>query len=395
MAKLILTIGGMILASFYGPSSYGIYTVFLSYVMILPVLSTMRLESVLILQKGSREIRNLFSATVVISTLITAIVIGGICLWKYFDISEVSLNYYLLILCGIGGLITAWNNTQNSMFSKYKFFNQISQFFLISSLFSVLSQTIFYFAGFTELGLIYGWIVGLLAGFIFNLRVAKSRFEKIDWQMARISVRENKKVITYTYPSDSINAVANNIMPILVLSYFTSAEVGLYGMAFKILSTPLVLLSGAISKVYFQKSFTLFNHDRRALKFLTYKVILATTGLMFLFVLFMNTIGVYILDYFLNDKWHGIGEFLWILSIWILARTALNCISSVIIVLKKNIFSLIFNIYLLLVNLLAVYIGVIYEDFTLCVWVFSILSSIGYLALLGMVIYNLNKYERQ
>lgn len=390
LAKLILTIGGFVLANYYGPSSYGVYTVFLSYVLILPVLSTLRLDSIMILQKGSKEIRNLLTGTSLIALLVTLLIVLGICSVKYLNLLEVSLNYYILILCGIAGVVTAWNNTQNAMFTKYKLFKQLSSFFIVSSLFSVLGQAFFYFLGEETYGLIYGWIVGLIVGFVYNLRVSKNRLQHFDFELFKESIREHSRVIKYTYPSDSINALANNIMPILILSYFTSAEVGLYGMAFKILSTPLVLISSSVSRVYFQKAFTLYNHDPKALAQLTYKVIFYTTGIIFLFVIFINTIGKDLLALFMSENWEGLQTYIFILSFWILARTAMNCISPVVIILKKNQFSLIFNLYLLLVNFIAIYIGFVKNDFLACVWAFSILSSIGYLILLGMVIYHLN-----
>lgn len=389
ISKVIVTIGGMILANYYGPESYGFYNVFLSYVLILPVLSGLRLDNIMILQRGSREVRILFSGIVVISFLLTFFLITVMAILKLLNVFSFQMSYFLLFLTGLGAVLTAWNLTQNNMFTKYKLFKQISTAFVISSVFSVVFQAIFYFIGLTDNGLIYGWIVGLIASFLYNLRVSKGQIIKVDVPMFRQSVKEHNEIVKFTYPSDSLNAIANNILPILVIFYFTSAEVGLYGMAFKILSVPLVLLSASVSRVYFQKAVSLNHNNKKNLEKLTYKVILSNIAIIFAFVVFINTLGIYLLDLFLKDSWDGVGSFILALSFWILARSAMNPIAPLVVVLKKNHYSLIFNIYLLLSNLIAIYLGVLKNDFLYCVWIFSVLSGIGYLVLLGSILYKL------
>lgn len=391
ISKVIVTVGGLILANYYGPSSYGIYNVFLSYIMIMPILSTIRLDSIMVMQRGATEIRNLFSGILVISFGLTLFMVTLMLILDQLGIVHFHLPIPILLLTGLGGLLTAWNITQNNLFTKYKFFNQISTAFVIASLFSVAFQAIFYFLGLTETGLIYGWLVGLTASFIYNARVAKGRIQKVDIPLFKQSVKEHKRIVQYTYPSDAINGIANNIMPILVIIYFTQAEVGIYSMAFKILSVPLMLLSGSVSRVYFQKAVSVGYSNKKALYALTKKVIVPNVLVIFGFVILLNTIGVYLLGIILDDKWSDLSSYIFALSFWIMARSAMNPISPVVMVINKNHYSLIFNVYLLLVNFIALYLGVMKEDFLYCIWVFSILSGIGYLVLLVLVLIDLKK----
>src|SRR5690606_31002280 len=113
----------------------------------------------------------------------------------------------------------------------------------------------------------------------------------------------------------------------------------------------------SVSRVYFQKSVSLYHQDKSALLSLTQKVIFSNLSIIIAFVLFMNTAGLYLLDLFLNHKWDGMGSFIMALSFWIIARSALNPISPLIMVINKNHYSLVFNIYLILVNLVSIYIG--------------------------------------
>ncbi len=391
ISKLIVTVGGLVLANYYGPDSYGIYNVFISYIMILPVLSGFRLDNIMILQKGSKEIRNLFSGIVVITLVTTTLMISVMAILKLLNLASFQMSFFILMLTGIGAVLTGWNLSQNNLFTKFKLFKQISTAFVISSVISVIFQAVFYFLGLTENGLIYGWIVGLTASFIYNVRVSKGQLIRVNIPVFKQSVKQHIDIVKFTYPSDSINAIANNIMPILILLYFTKAEVGIYGMAFKILSVPLVLLSGSVSRVYFQKAVSLSQSNPKSLEKLTYKVIFTNLALIAGFVFLMNTVGIYLLDLFLKDSWDGLGSYILALSFWILARSAMNPIAPIVMVINKNHYSLIFNVYLLLVNFVGIYVGVQQNDFLYCVWIFSILSGMGYLVLLGMVLYNLKK----
>lgn len=394
VSKLILTLFGFVLANYYNPENYAVYAVFLSYVTILPVLASFRLDNIMILQKGSKEIRNLFNGIIWISLAVTVLLTVILVLVKMSDIFDVEMSYFVLFLCGIATVLTAWNNAQNSLFTKFKLFKQMSTAFVLASVFSVLFQGIFYFLGYVENGLIYGWLVGLLVSFLYNARVTKHRLGTLDIPLLKKNIKEHFEVVKFTYPSDSINIIANSILPILAIAYFAKAEVGIFAMAFKMLTTPLVLLSGSVSKVYFQKSITLYNHDIKQLVSLTYRVILTNVGIIFFFLVFMNTAGIYLLGLFLNDTWKGLGEFILILSFWILARSALNPIITILLVIKKNHYSLIFNIYLLLVNFAAIGIGVIKNDFSFGITVFSILSGLGYLALTIAILMTLSKRSK-
>lgn len=361
--------------------------------MILPVLTSFRLDNIMILQKGSTEIRNLFSGTIWVSLFFTVLLIAGLLLVKSTQLVSLDLTYFVLLLCGAGAVLTAWNNTQNSLFTKFRLFNQMSTAFVLSSLFSVIFQAIFYFLDFQSNGLIYGWLVGLTASFIYNARVAKGKMGKVDLVLFRQSVKQHFKIVKYTYPSDSINIIASNILPILAIIYFAKAEVGIFAMAFKILATPLVLLSSSISRVYFQKSVTLFHHDIKQLQALTYRIIFSNVGIILLFLIFINTVGIYILDLLLKDDWSGLSEYILILSFWIFARSAVNPIITILMVIKKNHYSLIFNCYLLIVNFVAIYLGVMKQDFMYCITVFSVLSGIGYLILLSTILLALDKIK--
>lgn len=395
ISKVILTIGGLFLAKWYGPENYGVYTVFLSYIAILPSLTNLQLDSILMLQKSSKDVRNVFSGAIFLIFFLTSLLVLTVYSLQISGCVDSDLPNNVILLCGFGGILTAWNLSQNAFFTKYKLFKQISTAYILASICSVGFQFIFYLLGWHENGLIYGWIVGLTASFLYNLRVSKGRLGKVDISAFKNSIRENKNILKYHYTSTVINTFANYILPILAIIYFSKLEVGVYGMAMKVLSTPLVLVASSVSKVYFQKSVHLYFHDRKNLQTLTHRICTSSFFIMLVFVLLVNTVGIYILELiFTGDEWVGLRKYLLILSLWILARSAINPIASIMVVINRNQYSLIFNVYLLIINLIAIFAGAYYDNFDYSLYIFTIGSSLGYFTQLLAILYDLKKLAK-
>lgn len=392
-SKLILTIGVFFLASYYGSENYGIYASFLSYTSIISVFATLSTENILIMLKDTKEIKNLFSGIFLISIFIVFILTFSALSIKLIDSSYLELTYSFITLCGVGGILSAWNLTQNALFTKYKLFIQTSKGFVIGAFATIASQFFFLYFEIKEKGLIYGSILGLIVSLFYYLRITKSRLSIINFHQAKQSIKAHLDILKYGYLSGIINSIANNILPILILTYFTNQETGIYAMANKILVTPVILLSSSFSVIFFQKSVSLYAFDKRQLLQLTKKIVLYNASLVFIFLILINTIGIYLLKFSLDKEWHNIELYILILSFWILSRSLVNPISSILMVIKKNHYSLLFNIYLLLINFAAIYIGHLKENILYCLGAFSLFSGLGYLALLYFIFKSLYEYD--
>lgn len=383
LSKILFALGSIFLAKIYGASDFGIFNTFLSFVILYPVLTSLNLENVIIKLKSPREVRNThnfaLSISLILSTILTLILA---CL---MDLSLALRNYSLVffLLCLLGGILTSWSYIQSVLLTKYRFFKQISIATLIGTSFSLTFQVLFYFYGHTtELGLIYGWLLGTFFAFIYYILISKFNFKGFDFKIFRKNVKDNLAILTFAYPSDAINTIANNLLPILTLAFFSSTEVGTFALASKLITLPLTFFSSAISKVYFQKSIRLQENSRMQLLNLTTDIAKISITIVAIYIIALNTIGIYFLEkLFSRSEWNNLPSYLLILSPWVISRALVNPISQVLFTINKNHFSLIFNIYLVVVNILAVYIGVYFGDYKSCLIFFSIGSALGYLAI--------------
>lgn len=388
VAQLILILGGFVLGRWYGPENNGTYNVFLSFVAILSILTTFRLENIFVISKSTKAIRNLFSSLLIITTIATVLFFLGYAVVE--NVFSLKTSIWVVFLSALTGLFTAWYNLQTSLFTKYKLFNAISTGFIINALISVAFQFLFYFLDYTANGLIYGTIVGTIISCLYFFSITKGRLKKPRWSLFKITLQRNKEIVKYTLPSDSLNAIANNLMPILIVFYFTKIEVAFFAMSAKMLVTPLLILSNAMSKVFFQKSANMIHHSPEKLFDLSLRIILYNVGAIGVFLLGMNVIGVYVLQWILGSEWEGLNIFVLILSFWILCRSAMNPISQIVVVIRKNHYALYFNIYLVAVTVISVLIGGIRKDIFTTLYLYSALAGIGYLVQLYFVLRHLN-----
>ncbi|WP_313581245.1 oligosaccharide flippase family protein [Chishuiella sp.] len=393
VAQVIMVAGGLALARLYGPESSGTYNAFLSFIAILSILTTFRLENIFVISKSSKAIRNLFTTLLLVSAISTALFFLGYAIIE--NIFTLKTSLFIVFLSCIAGLFTAWNNVQTSLFTKYKFFKHISQGLVINAIFSVIFQAIFYYMGYKETGLIYGTIFGTVLSCAYYFSITKGRFSTIDFRLAKKTILENKEIIKYTLPSESLNAIANNLMTIMLAFYFLKEDVGFYGNASKVLVTPLILLSNSMSKVFFQKSAGMIDHRAHQLYDLSKKVILYNVGAIAVFLLLMNFIGVFILEWILGPAWKGLHIMTWILSFWILCRSALNPIQQIVVVIKKNHYAFYFNIYLVLITFLTCLIGGLNKNLLLTLSLYSFFAGIGYLIQLFFVMKELKRYKNK
>ncbi len=383
--------GGIILARIYGPEASGTYNAFLSFVAILSILATFRLENIFVISKSSKAIRNLFTTLLLISSVSAILFFLGYAVFQ--EIFSFKTSIFVVFLSCIAGLFTAWNNVQNSLFSKYKLFKSISTGFVINALFSVFFQFIFYWMGYKETGLIYGTIFGTVLSCAYYFSITKGRFTSIDFGLAKKTILNNKEIIKYTLPSESLNSIANNLLPIMITIYFMKEDVAFVGNSAKVLVVPLTLLSNSMSKVFFQKSAGMIDHRAHQLYDLSKKVVLYNVAAIAVFLLLMNFIGIFILEWMLGPEWRGLHIMTWILSFWILCRSAMNPIQQIVVVIKKNHYALYFNIYLVFMTCITCVIGGLNKNILLTLSLYSFFAGIGYLVQLYFVMKELKRYK--
>lgn len=380
ISQMIGILGSLYLAKLYGTTAYGIFGVFISVVSIFSIVNTLQLEKNIITSKTISKSTNWYNFLILITPITSIILIVILYVLSEYNVLE-SINQKLLIWFFIGTIGISYFIINESLFIYRKKFKLLSNTKVLLTIVNVSLQVLLY-SKYKINGLIYGHVISqLVVVFFFYMNNIKF-IKPVNPSLIKSDLKANNTIIKYLLPGTTINAFAIHLMPILLLAFFDEKQAGIYFFATKLLTAPLFLISSSVSQVYFQKTTELMQTKKSEILRMTQKIVRSNLLLMFVILLIVNSIGMYLLELYLGPSWENIRLFTLILSFLILARTSFNPISSLIIVLNKNHVSLIFNTYLFITNLIAIYIGYMYTDIIITIIILSVFGGIGYLAML-------------
>jgi len=385
-------IGTIFIAKIYGSEAYGVFGVFLSISSVLMILNTLQLENGIITAKNSGESKSLMNSLFIISFLIALILFLGYNLLVYFLNFNVS-SYTIVNIAIAASLILSYNKIHESFLTYRKKFKPISKKKILAVSFNIVFQLLL-FLKFKLMGLVYGTIISSILVSIYYFQKNLDYLKPFKLKIPKKSILQHKSIIKFILPSTLINSLAVNLIPILIVTFFSVKDSGVYTLSLKVVATPLFLISSSISQVYYQKSAKIFQYSKEKLYDLTKKIALTNVGLMLLILILINTVGIYLLELILAKNWENLRLFTGILSFLILARSSFNPISNIIIVLNKNKISLFFNLYLLCINLLGIYIGFLNDSLIYALTVISLFGGIGYIVLLIYFLKTLKSFKR-
>ena len=380
IAQIIGFIGAIYLAKIYGSESYGIFSVFISVLGILSIVNTLQLEKSIVILKSKSESKNLMNSLFIMAPIFSLLAAGIYFLYTTFFKIE-PLQFEIILLAIFTSILFSFNKIHESFFTYRKKFKPISNAKIYMAIFNFSFQLIL-FSSFKLKGLVFGNIISIILVTFYYFFKNKNYLSQIDLQQLKSTIISVKSIVKYIFPSTLINNLAINLIPILIVYFFSLKAAGVYFFSLKILATPLFLIASSISQVYYKKSSEMIHSSKEKLFDLTKNIVTTNVVIMLFILVLINTFGIYILEYFLGKNWSNLRLFTFILSFLILARSSFNPISNIIIVLNKNHISLIFNCYLLLVNLIAIFIGHYNNSLTITLICFSVFGSIGYILLL-------------
>ena len=392
IAQIIGVVGSLILAKIYSPSLYGYYSVFLSFVSIINIFSSLKLEYIIITDKSDKTSVNIVNSLLFISLITSVFPFIIFNIFRDFFIEQ-GITFTILLLSIFSAIMTANSRTLESYATRKLNFKTISNVKILTTFSTISLQLILFY--FIDDGLIYGFIGSTIIVFLFYLVISRKVIQVPNFKNFKASIKKHKNILKYGLPSGIINGIAINSMPILMLSFFSSSSAGVYALSLKIVSLPLYIISASLSLVYFQKATKYYNHQKEALYSFTIKVVKTNILIIILFLLFINTIGVFSLYYIYGNEWENLNVFIFLLSFLILSRTIFSPISALIVIMDKMQIGLIFNLCIVIINFIAIYFGYIYDNIKLTVLILSILSGLAYLLILIYFLQLLKSFSNQ
>ena len=251
-AQVIAIIGAIFVAKIYGEEAYGIFGVFISIISIVSVISTLQLDKCIVISKDDTESTNWFNFLLVLIPILTFIISALLFAFSIYFFQE-ALNLNLIFLSLIGALLLSFNLVNENLLTFKKKFSILSNSKIFLTISNISFQFLLYYY-FNVFGLILGFLISQFLVLLFYFFKNRNVISKSNLKEIKKGIKKRNTIVKYLLPSSVTNAIANNLMPILILTFFGAEEAGVYFFSLKILGTPLFLISSSVSNFFFQKS---------------------------------------------------------------------------------------------------------------------------------------------
>ncbi|MCC5264615.1 type 8 capsular polysaccharide synthesis protein Cap8K [Staphylococcus aureus] len=251
IAQVILIITTPIITRLYSPAEFGEFTIFSNIAMILIPIINARYDLLIVNAKNDRSANILSQISFLISLLILLILIPilAISAWLYPNfILDFIFIIIMLFLVSLTNIFTNYLNKER----KYKVLSLINVFRAGSM---ALLQIIFGLLSLGSLGLIIGFSLSYITGITLGYKTFKKHFNIVrNKEETKALFLENKNQLVYSTPSILLNSLSFSVVVFFIGILYTDTEVGIYGMAIRVLGIPVTIISLGLSKIFMQQA---------------------------------------------------------------------------------------------------------------------------------------------
>jgi len=378
LSQLIQVLGSLLLAKLYLPEQFGVFSLFISIQMFLVLLSTLRYESAIIIEKNERVVGMLMQSLFIYIFLFSFFVLLILfflpnTFLEYYKIDEI----YLIIPLGVLGY--SYYNTLYSYLVRLKDFGYIASNKVFIVVLILLFQLIFYYLN-VRVGLVLGFSLGYFLSVLVMIYRLKIKININVQYKYRISLVLKKYfyLIKFGLPTQLIDTLSNAVLPVLITLWFNIEIAGIYFFAYKVTNLPLQLIGVSIGKVFYQKASFLNNYQKTDLYNFVLKIIVLTAAFVIVPLLVLFFYSEDIILFILGEKWVKAGAYISIMVFMLFFRTIYSAISPLADIKKKLHIIFIYSILIFMTYVIAMYFGKIQNDFLIALKIISIVNSVAY-----------------
>lgn len=351
-----------ILTRLYPEEIFGVFFLYSSSVMVLTIISTLRYELATVLPQNEKDGFNMM-----VFSLLIVLIMGTIMFFLLFVFSDrfvellnnQGIKKWLpflpvsVVLVGSFKVLSYWNN-------RNKNFKAVAYGKVTKSSTGGVFQLLFGGMGFKNYGLISGLIVGQLGSAIFILyktwKKYKALINCLSFKRMLYLAKYYKDIPIFNTLISLLNNLSNHIPIFLLTRFYGVSTASYYGLANRVIRTPMGVIQQSVSEVFYQEASRLFNSRKELYQFVKrmyirlFKLAIVPSVIIMIFapVLFKFIFG---------SNWTLAGTFSQIMIPWLFIGFMNSSVSTIITVINKQRSLLFYNILLLIARISGLYLG--------------------------------------
>lgn len=392
---LITVICSPLTSRIYRPDQIGLFSYLLSIIQLFWPVMNLRYDMAIVSEEKETNIFPLIKLSFLISFLLTIVISILFGIFIYFSrdyhayIYLLPLIFIQLITYGITNVLTSYNNRKK----EYKTLSIVQ---VIRAAFQNILPVVVGIMNPSILGLFIPYTIGQLLGLNSQFKPLKPYFHEIlhvskkrVLDVAKIHIKQP----LFSSPALFANTLSFTSILLFMENLFDLSVVGHYSLATRVLNLPLLILSGNVSKVFFEEASR--EYDQNGVfhnTFIKTTKFLLTVAIPVLILLLILPSSVY--GKIFGANWISIGKYLKILAPMYVIRLIVSTLTPGILIVKKQNYELLLQLLFLLTSIIPY---IIVKKFALTAEFFlsttSLLKSASYL-LYFVLIFKFSRIKR-
>lgn len=383
------------LRRYFDPAEFGFYSVYVSIIGILLVISSLRFEQAIVLPQKDSDAISLVNISVIISVVFNLFILSFIIIFNNQLLQLLSLpnsRKYILYLIPLGTFLLSIFQIFNFWLIRKKRFKAISLNKLSRRSVEGVSQSIFALTGKSG-GLIFGDIAGQLANGI----VSVFQSLKSGYSIAKISSGDLKRLLKryIDFPKYSlVPALMSTVcfmLPVVFINRYYSAEyAGYFDLTKLILSVPLALIASSFSSVVLNKTSECYREKKGYFKEIKplIGIVVLISAIELVVILFWSES---LFTFIFGSKWKFSGSLAKILVFPFALNFLTSSFTSLFVALNKIVWQSIWQIfYFALILVLPLLSGLKFENFIFAYSAIEVIANSSMVVLLILLIKKTN-----
>lgn len=381
LAQAIALLIYPMLTRIYTAEEHGMFALFMSIISITAIVSTGKYEMAVILPKEERKSLGLvklsLSIALIFSVFLLLIIIPfHFTFAKWLGNSEIK---YWLLFVPLSSLLIAFFQTISVYLNRRKRYRSMAIGNLSQSLANsaVKVSTSQYIP--SGGGLISGAIVGQFTGAVYYLFHLEKKEKRMLYEISRKELRQLASEYRLFPKFNLIHYVVNNFssaLPIFFFSSaFSSAQVGLYSLAFMMVNRPMNLLTNSFFQVFSQH--TIEKHNKKLPIYNDVKKMVSRLFLIAIIPFLVAGIaGPHIFGFVFGEDWALAGKYMQYLLPWLFVVFLSSSLSFLSDMMNRQQTAMWIDIVKFILRALMLYIGIRMNSIILAIKLFSGISFI-------------------
>jgi len=309
-----------VLTRLYTPVEFGLYSLFLSIIVIVGSISSLKYDQAIMLPKEDKDAQALVFLSFLITLGISFLSFLVIALFYDFFVDYFEGMKYAIWLIPFAVLLTGLIQIFTAYSSRKQYYKMLASTRVANSATLVSVQTLSrYFFKFD--GLILGKILADIVTFflLFGQHYKKQtlHLKSISKRRLQVNAKRHEHFPKYQSISSFLNAISQNLPILLLASFYSAEEAGFYALAIRVLQAPVGLIGGSTRQVYYQRASKLYSENKDIFSIFsktTFSLLKIFIG-PFIIVLFF---GEPLFSFLFGAQWAESGTIAQILILWIL-----------------------------------------------------------------------------